>query len=141
MATSKTSKTKRPREQHFLLAGVAVFFVSGLLLGGVIVALAHGRTTKVQLLTYAQNDTVKTKTFELSINGLQHTTGEHLKAPDGQEFLLLNLHVKNLSASTIGVFPSLQTYIKDTAGKVYYLTPAELQQPFLAGNLAAGDQI
>lgn len=62
-------------------------------------------------------------------------------APSGSEYAVVTMRVTNTSKNTIMVLPSLDTYLKDTTGKLYYLSPSSLSSPFRSGPLLSGDTI
>ena len=52
-------------------------------------------------------------------------------APNGKKYLILDFTIKNRSDSPKSILPASDTYIKDSAGNVYYLSPYVIQNPFL----------
>lgn len=60
---------------------------------------------------------------------------------DSEQYAVVTLHVRNNSDSPIQVLPSNDTYVKDATGKVSYLTPYTLENPFRAGELSPGESI
>lgn len=62
-------------------------------------------------------------------------------APSGMHYIIVDFMVKNNSDRPIDVLPSNDTYAKDQAGNVSYLTPFGLKQPFRAGLVLPGEQI
>jgi hypothetical protein len=62
-------------------------------------------------------------------------------APEGKHYVIVDLLIKNNADHPINVLPSSDTYIKNEAGKVSYLTPFVVDQPFRAGGLLPGEQI
>lgn len=62
-------------------------------------------------------------------------------APAGKKYLIIDISFTNTSKKSVQILPSTQTYIKDANGRVYYLTPYALEQPFRAGELLPGDTI
>jgi len=62
-------------------------------------------------------------------------------APPGKYYAVVDLLVKNRSEKPIDIEPSSDSYVKDSAGNVSYLTPYILDNPFRAGELPPGEQI
>lgn len=62
-------------------------------------------------------------------------------APTGSHYVVLTLTVKNNIDMPITIAPSSDSYMKNDAGDVVYLTPFELTSPFHAGQLLPGETV
>ncbi|MGB3023614.1 MAG: DUF4352 domain-containing protein [Candidatus Saccharimonadales bacterium] len=65
----------------------------------------------------------------------------HYAAPAGSHYVVLTLTVTNNIATPITIAPSSDTYMKNDAGDVVYLTPLELNSPFHAGQLLPAETV
>lgn len=78
----------------------------------------------------------------MSIEGVSFQAGKQpFVAPEGKHYAIVDFKVKNVSDRPIQVLPSSDTYMKNTAGDVGYLSPYAIRQPFRAGELAPGETI
>lgn len=118
-----------------LLFSIAIFSVS-------FVLLRMSQPTTYQQGLYTINTPITAGSATVTINKISYSQGQgSYSAPAGKRYAVLNITFKNNAASSIAVLPANQIYLKDTNGKVYYLTPANLNEPFRAGELLAGDKI
>lgn len=62
-------------------------------------------------------------------------------APEGEQYVTVELTVKNNSDSAINITPTNDTYIKRDDGTISYMTMNNLAHPFRAGALPPGEQI
>ncbi len=76
----------------------------------------------------------------LTVSDIRHKPAtKRFAAPDGYEYVLLTLTVRNNSEKPLDVFPSSDTYIKTASGNVSYLTPYDLVRPFHSGTVLPGE--
>lgn len=91
---------------------------------------------------YSAGVTIKQGSVAMTISDLHYDNGNGVfTAPADKHYLIFTFTVKNRSDRQVNVLPSSDTYVKTTAGKVIYLTPFTLDNPFRAGELPPGEQI
>lgn len=60
-------------------------------------------------------------------------------AANGYEYLVLTITVRNNGEKPLNVFPTSDTYIKTSDGKVSYVAPYDLASPFHSGTILPGE--
>lgn len=72
----------------------------------------------------------------------QDTVGNQVFIPNlGNKFVIVDVSFLNTSQVQIPIVPVTQIYLKDSSGKSYYIAPAPMAAPLMAGNLPAGDKL
>jgi hypothetical protein len=91
---------------------------------------------------YMVGQTADQGSYLLEVTKLQiDPTGAPPFVPgNGNEYYVLGLRIKNLSAKPMQLAPVVQTYLRDQSGTSYQLAPAALENPFAAGPLAPGEE-
>jgi|GEM_PF-1589266 len=91
---------------------------------------------------YASGTPITAGAVSVVINKVTYNAGQNgFVVPTGKQYIVIDATVSNASNKALFISPSTQTYIKDNDGRVYYLTPSGLEDPFKAGDLIAGDKI
>lgn len=91
---------------------------------------------------YAMQKQVHSGDVVMSVESVSFQDGQQpFIAPEGKHYAIIDFKVKNISDQPIQVLPSSDTYMKNTAGDVSYLSPYAIKQPFRAGELALGETI
>jgi len=89
---------------------------------------------------YKWGTPIATKEATVTINKITYNKGQQpFVASEGSQYIILDTTVQNTSGKAITVLPSTDTYIKDSDGRIWYLTPTGLEHPFPAGEIKAGD--
>ncbi len=134
-------KKKLPKfdvNSGFFYAGLVLCLVSVVLLLGAF-RLSQDRTSSVSL---PAGQTVSQGSAALTLESVRSTAGSgHYKAPTGKKYIIISLRVENRSTTPIMVAPASDTYLKDSAGTTYYLSPTSLEEPFHSGQLLPGDRV
>jgi hypothetical protein len=131
------------------LSSRQLFYVNSFLLALSIILLAtaiwvqNSAKNPVQPFAgYPAGVTVSMGNAATRVNSTSSATGQgHFTAPADKHYLIVDVTVKNTSEKPINVFPSIDTYVKAPGGKVTFLTPYSLSEPFRAGQVLPGDQI
>ncbi len=90
----------------------------------------------------AANQTVSMGVVDMRVSDVRANAGRKpFTAPQGKEYTIVTLYVKNRSDAPIQVLPSTDTYVKDSGGNIYYTSPNTLSNPFRAGQLSPGESI
>ena len=136
---NKTTYIKTPVSMKIALC-LAAGLIGGLI-GYSVVKDQNQFSKKIQ--TYKPGNTYANKNYDVRIDNVSRGNGEKgsLNPGAGKTYLIVTLYIKNKTNKVLPVYPLTQTYIKDSAGQTYNIGPAIVKQPFLAGDLAAGDQI
>jgi hypothetical protein len=91
---------------------------------------------------FTTGSTIKQGMVAMSVDSVSYNAGTGaFTAPKGKHYAIISFTVKNRSDQQINVLPSSDTYMKDSAGNVVYLTPFTLDEPFHAGELPPGEQV
>lgn len=140
----KETKKKAMTPKKMLSLKLALCLVAGLiggLIGYSVVKDQNQFSKKIQ--TYKAGKTYANKNYDVRIDNVSRGNGEKgsLNPGSGKTYLIVTLYVKNKTNKVLPVYPLTQTYIKDSEGQTYNIGPAIVKQPFLAGDLAPGDQL
>lgn len=119
--------------------------MSIILLITAVIVQRHTQTNQIlpaPAVGYGVGEVVPVGSAEVQVAKITFSNGQPgFTAPADKRYLIVELTVKNNANQPIDVLPSSDTYIKNTAGHVSYLTPYGLKQPFRAGKLLPGEQI
>jgi len=119
------------------------FSIALLLLSLTILVVARSiaaERTRIPFAGIAAGKPITSGVSTVTINNIQYKPGAHsFLAPDGYEYLVLTVNVRNNSEKPINVFPTTDTYVKTVDGTVSYLTPYELANPFHSGLILPGE--
>ena len=134
-------QTKRSKSRIAQLALCIIAVLIGGLLGYIVIQDQNQFSKKVQ--TYKPGNTYSNRDYDVRIDAISRGSGEKgsLNPGEGKTYLIVTLYVKNKSNKSLPLYPVTQTYIKDSQGQTYSIGPAIVKQPFLAGDLSAGDQV
>lgn len=92
--------------------------------------------------SYVINQTIHSGEVIMSIQSVRFEQGtKPFSAPVGKRYAVVDFWVKNISDAPIQVLPSTDTYMKNVAGDVSYLSPLPLEHAFRAGEIAPGEAI
>lgn len=80
-------------------------------------------------------------TFNLQKVSLDTAGNQAFKPNPGNKFVIVDVSFLNTSQAQIPIVPVTQIYLKDSQGKAYYIAPAPMTAPLMAGNLPAGDKL
>lgn len=144
MNQKKNQKQSKKQVQSALIIGAILCIIGGMLAGMASLMLIRNRTDfndKIQ--TYKAGKTISSRDYDVRIDSVTRGNGEKgsLNPGEGRTYLIVTLYVKNKTSKVLPLYPVSQTYIKDSQGQTYSIGPAMVKQPFLAGDLAPGDQI
>ncbi len=137
-------KQKKLQHHHFFFGGVAFFLLSGAALGFVVLTLLAQRGAfGGHVHAFKPGQSISNTFYEVRIDNVKRSQGnpQSLIPNSGNEFLVVDLYIKNKSNRITQFFPSTQTYIKDASGRTYTLGVAELRNAFQAGDIAPGDNV
>lgn len=116
--------------------------------GAYLVQRANQATPKATSTVAAPRATalgqaLATAAYNLRLSDLKYdqTGDDTYKPASGNEFVVITLTISNLTSQSLQFLPVLQTYLKDSRGKSYSLTPAPLDSPIQSGSLLPGDTI
>ena len=140
----KNSENKSTIKSSHIAFKLALCLIAGLATGALIYSFTNNRTQfSKQVQSYKAGKTYSNNNYDVRIDNVTRGSGEKgsLNPGAGKTYLIITLYVKNKTNKTLPLYPVTQTYIKDSAGQTYSIGPAMVKQPFLAGDLIAGDQI
>lgn len=121
---------------------MALFFLAFVLLISALFIESQATPKQTSQAVYAPGTQIVSGKAQFQIDKVSYSAGsEHLKAPNGKQYVIVDVTIKNISKEPIDVLPANDTYIKDAAGNVSYLSPVGLDNPFRAGKLMADDTI
>lgn len=140
--TKTKPKTKQPKDRVFELslfsASIFILLLSVVALIGASV-LAYERT-HIPYEGIAIGKTISVGSSKLTVQKVAYKPGAvPFVAPKGYEYMIVTLQVQNTSEKPFSVIPTTDTYVKTDAGKVSYLTPYALENPFHSGVILPGD--
>jgi hypothetical protein len=139
--TSAASRQGGLSFDRWLFIGSVILFAASLL---TLAAALH--VTRQPIASPARpfeaGQTITMGSATISISHISYSGGSPgFTAPAGKRYLTLDFTVHNNSAKSVNVLPATDTYVKDQAGNVVYLTPYALVRPFRAGELPPGEQV
>jgi hypothetical protein len=145
MKKPKKSKitAKQIHHKHFFVAGIAAFFLTGILLGAFFVSQNSAHRAFADLHVFKPGQTISNDLYDVRIDDVSTGNGEQgsMKPSANKTYLIVNLYVKNKSSKSLSLYPVTQSYIKDDQGSTYGIGPAMVTQPFQGGNIISGDKI
>lgn len=96
--------------------------------------------TRVPFAGIASNTPITSGVSTITVRNVRHAPGTaRFTAPQGYEYLVLTLTVRNNGEKPLNVFPTTDTYVKTHQGNVSYVTPYELKNPFHSGSILPGE--
>ncbi len=129
---------RRNWEKNYLIFSLGMLFVSL----GILLYARHVATERVRI-PYAGvllNKPVSSGSTTLTVKKVFFRPGtKQFSAPQGYEFLIVTLAVRNNGEKPLNVFPTTDTYVKTSDGKVSYVAPYRLVQPFHSGSVLPGE--
>ena len=137
--TSDTTKRPRRKGEYWLfgLSGGLLIVSLAILVMARSIATEH---TRVPFAGIAPGIPVTNGVSTVTVRNIRHCgDAKPFTAPDGHEYLVLTLRVRNNSEKPVQVFPTTDTYIKTSTGAVSYLTPYVLANPFHSGTILPGE--
>lgn len=136
---------KIPQASRTTIASIVLLFISTLTLLYTVLYYRQHRDIVVSTLPQTPikiDQPISIGVVSLKVSDVKTSNGVGpFVAPEDKEYILLTLTVKNRSDKPIQVLPSTDTYVKDQAGNVSYLTPFALEAPLRAGELLPGEVI
>jgi hypothetical protein len=143
-ATTKSfiARFQGKSSEHWMFYVSLVFFALSI----VTLALALNREKHIVVATpqkpFNANQNITLGSATVSVGHINYSAGSPgFSAPSDKHYLILDFTVRNNSDKPINVLPTTDTYVKDTAGRVVYVTPFALSKPFHAGELSPGEQV
>jgi hypothetical protein len=136
-------KLKVINRTKFMFYSSLVLFVSSFVFLVAALQIESATTPKqtTQAL-YTPGSQIVSGKAQFQIDNITYSNGSsHFAAPEGKQYLILSFTLKNVSKETISILPANDTYVKDSNGNVYSLSPVGLDNPFRAGELLPGDTI
>ena len=130
--------------QTYMVLGIILCIIGGIVIGmGSLMLIRHRMSFTSKVQTYKAGKTITSSDYDVRIDSISRGSGEKgsLNPGEGKTYLIVNLYVKNKTSKVLPLYPVTQTYIKDSQGQTYSIGPAIVKQPFLAGDLAPGDQV
>jgi hypothetical protein len=144
LTTKPLDRLIRGGERNLFAISLVILAVSALLLGFALRTehnVSAVRTARTQTpFSLGQEITMGSVTLMASHPAYSGGSG-NFASPAGMHYLILDLSVRNNSAKAIQVMPTTDTYVKDAAGHVIYVTPFGLSRPFRAGELSPGETV
>lgn len=144
MNKKKNQMQSKKQMQTALVIGAILCIIGGMLAGMASLMLIRNRTEFTDTVqTFKAGKTIASRDYDVRIDSVSRGNGEKgsLNPGEGKTYLIVTLYVKNKTSKVLPLYPVSQTYIKDEKGQTYSIGPAIVKQPFLAGDLAPGDQI
>jgi len=140
MTNTKKKKTMKLSSKNMLLISIT-FFCLAIFFLGVALWVQNNTTSLPPIHGYDKDINIAAGESAIRVNGIKSSTGHGIfTAPKGNHYLIVSVTIQNLSKKPIYVLPSTDTYVKDPSGKLTYLSPFELANPFRAGELLPGDK-
>lgn len=138
-----TSKLSSKQSQRLLYISVGCLTLSVvLLIASLAVQSAKPAVTANPKAPYTAGQLVSGGSASLKIENVEFKEGQPgFAATADKRYLVLDFSVSNHSQQPINVLAVNDTYVKDTAGNVVYLTPYALERPFHSGELPAGESV
>jgi hypothetical protein len=139
-AKTMPQKTQNVEKTRFMFVSSLVLFAISvvLLTAAVYSAVPH----KTRQAVYQPGTEIVNGQAKFSIKNLTYTNGEgRFVAPANKHYAIFDFTVENTSSKTIAILPANDTYMKNTAGVVSFLTPYGLENPFRAGDLLPHEKI
>lgn len=140
----KKSEDKSISKNSSIVLKLALCLIAGLFAGSLVYSFTKNQTQfSKQVQTYKAGKVYSNSSYDVRIDNVARGSGEKgsLNPGAGKTYLIVTLYVKNKTNKVLPLYPVTQTYIKDSQGQTYSIGPAMVKQPFLAGDLSAGDQI
>ena len=133
------------RPRIVFAAGLVMLVISGILLGLTIKLqndYRHDTASASAASGYPAGTEVTKGLVSMTVQKVSYTKGQgSFTAPDGMQYAIVTVAVKNRSDKPINILPSTETYIKDEKNNLHYLTPFKVEQPFRAGNAPSGETL
>lgn len=93
-------------------------------------------------IPYPRERAVESGSAIVTLGSVTYTDGQPpFQAPEGFQYVVINMKVKNNSAQPIQIIPTTDTYLKDSQGQVVTMAVFSVEHPFRAGELASGDTL
>ncbi|MFZ2513960.1 MAG: DUF4352 domain-containing protein [Candidatus Saccharimonadales bacterium] len=138
----KTSDVKRrPRwnfEKKLFSASVLLFAMSFVALLAAV-STANERT-RVPFAGVETGKPISSGVSTITVTNIRRTSGKKpFVAPNGYEYIILTLSVRNNGEKPFDLFPTSDTYVKTNNGEVSYIAPYSLEYPFRSGQVLPGE--
>lgn len=138
----KTSDVKRRPRWNFekkLFAGSVLLFAMSFVVLLVAVSTASERT-RVPFAGVESGKPISSGVSTTTVTNIRRTSGKKpFVAPNGYEYIVLTLSVRNNGEKPLDVLPTTDTYIKTNNGDVSYVAPYSLERPFRSGQVLPGE--
>jgi len=140
-STSLLSNLSKNRPITLFWISITLFGISIVLLGFSVIS-QNSTKGPFPFAGYPAGTSIAMGSSITEVQNVTDTNGTGIFiAPKGKHYIVVTLKVKNVSEKPINVFPSSDTYVKNNAGNVSFLTPLNLTLPFRAGSLLPGENI
>lgn len=140
--SSKSVQTTEVKQLFYISIGLLAL---ALVLLVIALAVATNRESKIVVSPnegYKVGVVVSQGNTSMKVNGVTFGGSQPgFKAPAGKHYAVIDFSVTNNVDKPINVLPSNDTYVKDSAGVVTYLTPYAVASPFRAGTLLPGETV
>lgn len=138
----KTSDVKRRPGWNFekkLFAGSVLLFAMSFVVLLVAISTASERT-RVPFVGVESGKPISSGVSTTTVTNIRRTSGKKpFVAPNGYEYIVLTLSVRNNGEKPFDVLPTTDTYIKTNNGDVSYVAPYSLERPFRSGQVLPGE--
>ena len=138
----KTSDVKRRPRWNFekkLFAGSVLLFAMSFVVLLVAISTASERT-RVPFAGVESGKPISSGVSTTTVTNIRRTSGKKpFVAPNGYEYLVLTLSVRNNGEKPFDVLPTTDTYIKTNNGDASYVAPYSLEHPFRSGQVLPGE--
>jgi uncharacterized protein with FMN-binding domain len=128
----------------FYLSVVLLLFAIASLVSAYIVQQNTSKpsNSSVPFSGYSLNTPVTMGVTTMEVTKVSFSDGQPgFTAPADHHYAIVELTIKNNADHPIDVLPTSDTYVKDQTGKLSYLTPFVVDEPFRAGSLLPGEQV
>ncbi|MCA9327463.1 DUF4352 domain-containing protein [Candidatus Saccharibacteria bacterium] len=129
---------KVPFETYALVASLVLFVLS--LVSLVIAINVATERTHVPYAGIPVGKSISVGSSTLTVDKVTTKTGSQpFVAPEGHEYLVVTLTVRNNGEKPFSVLPTTDTYVKESDGTVDYPAPFTLEKPFHSGIVLPGE--
>lgn len=148
-------KMTKPKKQFFLykpktieglyFASIVLLIFSFFVLGTTLLIKVSDNNNSVNVSTqepFKVGEQITTGQVSITVTSVDYGGGsEPFIAPEGMQYAVVRLNISNRDIKPISIAPTIDTYIKADDGKVSYVSPYALKDPFRAGELLPGESI
>lgn len=136
--TTQPKKTRESFDKYFFVTSLVVLGFALLTLLAASVLAADKKHIPYEGVHAGK--AISTGVTTLTVEKVERKPGSKpFIAPAGYEYLIVTLKVQNNSDEPFSVVPTADTYVKSAAGKVSYIAPYTLTDPFHSGIVLPGE--